>query len=179
MLRRGWSYGRQLWNGAAKSNLDEIKITHMKVLRSILKAKWYERKAAICADLNIDSMEGCITKMYSAYETHLHCHRDKRPSTSILAMAEAFTLGTSTFNCWPTWPSTSILAMAEAFTFGTFTFNCWPTCLVNGKQRVGSFVLQTSRSLGNLFGSWRHPKLIIHHVGRPTAKIRVMPVAPL
>ena len=84
MLRPVWSYGCQLWGCAAKSNLDKIEIMQMKILRSIVKARWYERNADIRADLNIDSVEDYITKMYSAYELRLHRH----PNQEALALLE-------------------------------------------------------------------------------------------
>lgn len=63
---------------------------------------------------------------------------------------------------------TSILAMVEAHTFANSAFNCWHTYLIDGWQRIGTFV-----------GPCRHPKLIIHYVGRSTSEKRVMFVAPL
>ena len=84
MLRPVWSYGCQLWGCAAKSNLKKIEVVQMKILRSISKARWYERNADIRADLNIDSVEDYITKMYNSYETRLHRH----PNPEALALLE-------------------------------------------------------------------------------------------
>ena len=84
MLRPVWSYGCQLWGCAAKSNLDKIEVIQMKILRSIAKARWYERNADIRADLSIDSVEEYITKMYTAYEARLHRH----PNPEALALLE-------------------------------------------------------------------------------------------
>ncbi len=56
----------------------------MKILRSIAKARWYERNVDIRADLDIDSVEDYITKMYTAYESRLHRH----PNPEALALLE-------------------------------------------------------------------------------------------
>lgn len=84
MLRPVWSYGCQLWGCASKSNIKKIEIIQMKILRSISKARWYERNVDIRADLNIDSVEDYITKMYNSYENRLHWH----PNPEALALLE-------------------------------------------------------------------------------------------
>lgn len=84
MLRPIWSYGCQLWGCAAVTNLNQIEIIQMKILRNIAKARWYERNVDIRADLNIDSVEDYITKLYTSYENRLHNH----PNPEALALLE-------------------------------------------------------------------------------------------
>ena len=84
MLRPFWSYGCQLWGCAAKTNLDKIEVFQMKVLRNIVNARWYERNVDIRCDLNIDSVEEYISKIYNSYEQRLQFH----PNLEALALLE-------------------------------------------------------------------------------------------
>lgn len=84
MLRPIWSYGCQLWGCAAKTNIKKIEVIQMKIIRSIVKARWYERNEDIRRELDIESVEEYITKMYNNYEIRLHKH----PNPEALALLD-------------------------------------------------------------------------------------------
>jgi hypothetical protein len=55
-----WTYGRELWGCASKSNISIIQRSQSKILRMIVDAPWYVYNATLHADLGISYVQDVI-----------------------------------------------------------------------------------------------------------------------
>jgi len=80
VLRRIWTYGRQLWGCACQSNVEIIQRFENKVLRNIVNAPWYVRNEDLHRDLKVDVIEEVIKKNAVSHEQRLIRHVNNEAS---------------------------------------------------------------------------------------------------
>jgi hypothetical protein len=69
-----WTYGVQLWGCTKQSNTDIIQRFQNKVLRNILDAPWYIRKADLYRDLQLEMVTSEIGKFAKKHQERFHHH---------------------------------------------------------------------------------------------------------
>jgi len=74
ILKPVWTYGTQLWGCMKQSDTDIIQQSQNKVLRNIIDAPWYIRKANLHRDLQMEMVTNEIGKFAKKHEERFLHH---------------------------------------------------------------------------------------------------------